>query len=82
MNITIRVFGRYKTLIGQEFVLLDVREGNTLRNVVDAFVKKYPTIEKDKRFMMVSKNKTYASFDTVITQNDEITISPPVVSGG
>jgi molybdopterin converting factor small subunit len=82
MNITVRVFGRYKTLIGQEFVQLDVREGNTLRNVVDAFVKKYPVVEKDRPFMMVSKNKTYASFDTVIDEGDEITICPPVVSGG
>jgi molybdopterin converting factor small subunit len=82
MNITIRVCGRYKTIIGQEFVQLDVPGGNTLRNVVDAFVKKYPLVEKDKKFMMVSKNKTYASFDTAITESDEITISPPVVSGG
>jgi molybdopterin converting factor small subunit len=82
MNITIRVFGRYKTVAGTEFVQLTIPEGNTLRNVVDAFVKKYPTVEKDKKFMMVSKNKTYTSFDTPISEGDEITISPPVVSGG
>jgi molybdopterin converting factor small subunit len=82
MNITIRVFGRYKTIAGNEFIQLDITEGNTLRNVVDAFVKKYPMVEKDKYFMMVSKNKTYASIDTTIIDKDEITISPPVVSGG
>jgi len=30
----------------------------------------------------VSKNKTYTSFETPVNEGDEITIIPPVVSGG
>jgi molybdopterin converting factor small subunit len=45
-------------------------------------VKQYPATEKDKNRMMMSKNKIYASFDTTINEEDEITLSPPVVSGG
>jgi len=82
MKITVRLFGRYKDITGKEQIKLDISAGNTLRDVVDTFVKQYPAIEKDKSRMMVSKNKMYASFDTTIIEGDEITLSPPVVSGG
>jgi len=82
MKITVRVFGRYKDITKKDVIQLNIGEGNTLGDVIDCFVTLYPATEKDKRRMMVSKNKMYASFDTLITEGDEITLSPPVVSGG
>ena len=82
MKITVRVFGRYKDITKKDTIQLNIGEGNTLGDVIDCFVKQYPATEKDKSRMMVSKNKIYASFDTVISEGDEITLSPPVVSGG
>jgi molybdopterin converting factor small subunit len=82
MKISVRLFGRYKDITKKDTILLDIGEGNTLGDVVDRFVKQYPVTEKDKSRMMVSKNKMYASFDTTIVEGDEITLSPPVVSGG
>jgi MoaD family protein len=82
MKITVRLFGRYKDITGKDQIKLDISAGNTLRDVIDTFVKQYPATEKDKGRMMVSKNKMYASFDTTIIEGDEITLSPPVVSGG
>jgi molybdopterin converting factor small subunit len=82
MKIMVRVFGRYKDITKKDVIQLIIGEGNTLGDVIDCFVKLYPVTEKDKSRMMVSKNKMYASFDTLITEGDEITLSPPVVSGG
>jgi molybdopterin converting factor small subunit len=82
MKIRVRLIGRYKTIAGQEFVELDLRERPTLRDVVDAFVSRYPLAEKDRKFMMVSKNSTFASSDTPLREGDEVAICPPVVSGG
>jgi len=82
MKITIRMFGRYKDITGKDQIKLDISAGNTLRDVVDTFVKQYPATEKDKNRMIMSKNKMYASFDTTVNEGDEITLSPPVVSGG
>jgi molybdopterin converting factor small subunit len=82
MRITVKLFGRYKDIIGKEKIQLDIIGGNTLQDIVNAFVKQYPAVEKDKTRMMVTKNKMYASFDTTIAEEDEITVSPPVVSGG
>jgi molybdopterin converting factor small subunit len=82
MKITVRLFGRYKDIAGKEKVHLDITDGNTLRDVVDVFVRQYPMVAIDKSRMMITKNKMYASFETTITEEDEITLSPPVVSGG
>ena len=82
MKIMVRVFGRYKDVTGKDTIQLTVLEGNTLGDVVACFVKQYPAVEKDKTRIMVSKNKMYASYNTIIDEGDEITLSPPVVSGG
>ena len=82
MIIKIKLIGRYKTIAGQDFLQFDVKAKTTIRQVVDAFVKQYPLVEKDRKFMMVSKNNTLTSVDTPIGEGDEITICPPVVSGG
>ncbi len=82
MKIMVKVFGRYKEITGKEIVQIDITDGNTLQDVINAFIKQYPTVQKDKNWMMVTKNKLLSSFDTTITQEDEITLSPPVVSGG
>jgi len=82
MKIIVKVFGRYKDISGKETIQLDIIDGNTLQDVINAFVKQYPAVQKDKNRMMVTKNKMFASFDTLVTQEDEITLSPPVVSGG
>jgi len=82
MKIMVKVFGRYKDITGKETIQLDITDGNTLKDVIYAFIKKYPTAQKDKDRIMVTKNKMFASFNTTIAQEDEITLSPPVVSGG
>ena len=82
MKILVKVYGRYKDLTGKNIIQLDIIDGNTLQDVIDAFIKKYPLVQKDKNRMLVTKNKMFASSQTVITEEDEITLSPPVVSGG
>lgn len=78
----VKVFGRYKDITGKETIQLDITDGNTLQDIINAFIKKYPNVQKDKDRIMVTKNKMFASFNTTVTQDDEITLSPPVVSGG
>jgi molybdopterin converting factor small subunit len=82
MKVTIKVYGRYRDIAGKETLQLDVVEGKTLWYVVDAFVKRFPAVSKDKNFMMMSKNNMYVGFDTLVNEGDEISLSPPVVSGG
>ena len=82
MKITVRLFGRYKDIAGKEKVILDIIGGNTVGDIVDVFVRQYPVIENDKKRIMVLKNKMYVSYDTLYDEGDEISLAPPVVSGG
>ena len=82
MRISVKLFGRYKEIAGTDKIQLHITEGITLQDVINTFVKKYPSVEKDKSRMIATKNKMYASFDTTLGEGDEITISPPIVSGG
>ncbi len=82
MNITVKLIGRYKELTGKTKLILTIEKGDTIWDVVNEFIKKYPTIEKDKKFIMVSKNNIFTTIDAKIMDGDEITLSPPVVSGG
>jgi molybdopterin converting factor small subunit len=81
MKIKVRLFGRYKDVIGKkelEFIV----NGNKIWHVINVLAKQHLAIEKDKKFIMVSKNNIYTTLDDTITEGDVITISPPVVSGG
>ena len=82
MLVKVKLIGRYKDITGKQEIKLEILDGNTIWHVVDVFVKQYPKIEKDKKFIMVSKNNTYTTIDANIMDGDEITLSPPVVSGG
>jgi len=82
MKVTVKLMGRYKDITGKDYIIFDIKNGDSLRDIVDLFVKQYPMTELDKRRMMVSKNNIYASYDTKINDGDEVTLCPPVVSGG
>jgi len=81
MKIKVKLIGRYKDITGKKEIVLETG-GDAIWHVVDVFVKQYPKIEKDKKFIMVSKNNIYTTIDAKIKNGDEITLSPPVVSGG
>jgi len=82
MKIQIKLIGRYKEMVGSSSLELDIGTGETLWHVVDVFIKKYPVFVKDKKFMMVSKNGVLSGHETRVGPDDEVTLAPPVVSGG
>ena len=82
MNITVNLIGRYKDIVGKPMVELEITTGDTIWHVVDAFIQKYPALEKDKKFMIISKNGVFTTVDVKVKKGDKITVAPPVVSGG
>jgi len=82
MKISVKVLGRYKEITKKDYIIFDIKNGYTVRDVIQTFVQAYPATEIDKNRMMVSKNRTYVSYDTAINDGDEVTLGPPVVSGG
>ena len=82
MRIIIRFIGRYKDITKKQEITIDLEEGNTIWDAVNHLGEHYPEIEKDKKFIMVSKNNIFTTINAELAEGDEITIFPPVVSGG
>ena len=54
---------------------------NELINYLNELDKKYSLILEKKNIIKIAVNKTYSSFDTTISNNDEIAFFPPVTGG-
>jgi molybdopterin converting factor small subunit len=82
MNILVRLIGRYRTYVGEESMALTLPPGSTVLDLVDAFVALYPEADKDKKNLLVSRDTQFLPRQTVLHDGDELTVAPPVVSGG
>jgi molybdopterin converting factor small subunit len=82
MKIKIRLVGRYQEIINKQELELTISPPATIWNIVDLLFQKYPTLEKNKKFIIVSRNNTFSSMKTPVADGDVITISPPIVGGG
>ena len=54
---------------------------NELINYLNELDKKYSLIFEKKLLIKIAVNKTYSSFDTNISNNDEVAFFPPVTGG-
>ena len=52
-----------------------------LINHLNELDKRYSLILEKKKLIKIAVNKTYSSFDTNISNNDEIAFFPPVTGG-
>ena len=58
-----------------------IKNVNELINYLNELDKKYSLILEKKNLIKIAVNKTYSSFDTNISNNDEIAFFPPVTGG-
>ena len=58
-----------------------VNNVNELINYLNEIDEKYNLIFEKKEIIKIAVNKTYSSFDTNISNNDEIAFFPPVTGG-
>ncbi len=82
MKITIHLIGRYKTSIGTNHLNIDLISGDTIWDAIEYITHEYPEIKKDKKRMIISKNNQFTTINEKIIDGDEITLAPPIVSGG
>ena len=81
----IKYFSWVKEHIGksEEKIILPshITDINQLINYLNELDKKYNLIYEKKELIKIAVNKTYSSFDTKISDNDEIAFFPPVTGG-
>jgi molybdopterin converting factor small subunit len=82
MKISVKLYGRYSTLARSSEITLTIPRKGEIRNIIDAFIQKFPEVAKDKPRIMITKNKQFAPPETTVSVNDIISIAPPLVAGG
>ncbi len=80
MRIKVRYFGQFRDITGLKEEEIEVSEGITVIELREQIREKYPRIAA-KREVLVAVNNTFAPLETVINQEDEVALFPPV-SGG
>ena len=81
----IKYFSWIKEHIGksEEQIILpsNINNINQLINYLNEIDEKYKLLYEKKELIKIAVNKTYSSFDTNISDNDEIAFFPPVTGG-
>ena len=81
----IKYFSWIKEHVGKSEELIElpdhINNVNELINYLNELDKKYSLILEKKKLIKIAVNKKYSSFDTNISNNDEIAFFPPVTGG-
>ena len=81
----VKYFSWIKEHIGKSEEQIDLPNNitnvNQLINYLNETDKKYNIIFEKKELIKIAVNKTYSSFDTTISNSDEIAFFPPVTGG-
>ena len=81
----IKYFSWIREHVGKSEELLDLPvEVTTINELIDYLNKlndKYKIAFAKKELIKIAVNKTYASVETKISQNDEVAFFPPVTGG-
>ena len=81
----IKYFSWIKEHIGksEEQIILPshITDINQLINYLNEMDEKYNLLYEKKELIKIAVNKTYSSFDTNISDSDEIAFFPPVTGG-
>jgi molybdopterin synthase catalytic subunit len=82
-RVTIRVlfFGAARDVVDQHSVLLTVEGTATVARAFQQLVERFGGLERFGRSLLFAVNQEYATQETVLHDNDELAIFPPV-SGG
>ena len=81
MKIKVKFFAAYKEAVGRDGVDMDMKQGSDVSQLLEAVKSMHPAIGDLIEPLIVSVNKEYATFDTILKDGDEVALLPPV-SGG
>src|SRR5512145_119941 len=82
MVIDVRLFAMLRERAGRESVTVEVAEGATVGQVVDAVAREHDLADLIARMPVVmAVNREYARADATLVEGDELALIPPV-SGG
>jgi molybdopterin synthase catalytic subunit len=81
MQIKIQAYARFREIVGEDEVVLDMPEGATAGEVIARLVDDYPDLEQYRDAILISVNREYTARSDMLSDGDICVIFPPV-SGG
>ena len=79
MKVTVKFFARYREIVGDAEIEVEIDNGATVAGLIAKLVGKYPGFPADP--YMVAVNAEYVEPDTILHEGDEAAFFPPF-SGG
>tara|TARA_Y100000590_G_scaffold463778_1_gene631401 strand:+ start:32521 stop:32772 length:252 start_codon:yes stop_codon:yes gene_type:complete len=81
ISINIKPFARYREIIGEKDIVMNLPEGSSVSDLITDLVNKYPYLKPIESKIVVAINYEYQDHDHLLRSNDEVALIPPV-SGG
>ena len=81
MKVKILYFASLKDKVKKSYEYLDIKEGNSIRELKELLIEKYPEIKDILDKSMVAVNESYVEKDTILNNNDTVAFIPPVGGG-
>jgi molybdopterin converting factor subunit 1 len=81
VRITIKLFARFRELVGSGSLERVLAEGDTVADLLAGLADDFPKFPADSQRIIVAVNQKFASRDAVLREGDEVALFPPV-SGG
>lgn len=81
VTITVKLFAAYQEAYGQPELVLQVPTGTTVAQVCEQLIAEHPELEQWRNVTRFGVNLQFVEADTVVQNNDEVVLIPPV-SGG
>jgi molybdopterin synthase catalytic subunit len=77
----VKLFASYREALGKDEVDVDVEDGSDVSSLIEVIKKNCPELGKLTETVIVSINREYADYNTILKNGDEVALLPPV-SGG
>ena len=81
MNVTVKLFARFKEIAGTGRLTEELDEGSTLDELITHLKKRFDNLPLTADRTLLSVNQKFAKPETILQEGDEVAIFPPV-SGG
>jgi MoaE-MoaD fusion protein len=81
MRVRVLFFGMLKDLAGKASDALELREGASVRDVLEHYESQVPRLRESRSSLALAVNQQYARPETLLQSGDEVALLPPV-SGG
>ena len=79
MKLTVKFFARYREIVGNDEVEIDIDDGSSVAGLIAKLAKEHPGFPSDPH--MVAVNAEYIEGDAALNSGDEVAFFPPVTSG-